>query len=524
MVSARAATVRQKLYFVLNSASLRLGAGFAVLFCVFAIPMVMNLYTLADLDRASEAASAREEIVKEVRKIGEICGRMDAAQKGLIASDGNIRVYVAQLQQGREEIRATFSKLLTRPLDEREQRHLMMLFSRTSVLSRHIFEQVVPAKQRVREGLASPAELAELEETGRDLLQKLERDNQGLVRLMELKTGVVADEARRAREFNRDVVRTTLVAGLLLSALAIFLTHRAIMRPINQMVAGTKALGSGNLDTRLEMPRLSDFRNLAESFNRMAQGLQAKQRQLIEAEKLATLGRFAAGVAHEINNPVAVILGYAKTLLGRQPKESPMRDGLEAIEEEARHCEKIISGLLDFARPGRQPAVSALSPAELVAEVIELSRVLRISPSARIDLDVIDRPVALELSRARLRQVVLNIVTNALDALGNRPGGQLRIEGRLEAQPFAEETSDPAAARALVLKFIDNGPGIPEEHLARIYEPFFTTKGDGTGLGLTITYGIVEAHGGQIEVESRQGEGTTFTVRIPAAPEGTDVA
>jgi signal transduction histidine kinase len=265
---------------------------------------------------------------------------------------------------------------------------------------------------------------------------------------------------------------------------------------------------------------VAEFRQLAESFNRMTEALQTHQRQLVEAEKLATVGRFAAGVAHEINNPIAVILGYARTLIGRQPPDERVREGLTAIEEEARHCEKIVSELLDFSRPAGEPDEKPVNPARVTAEVVEMARVLRIVGQTRVEVNVVDRPLALGVSRAGLRQIMLNFVTNAFEALRQVDGAELRIEGRLELPQTASEGPSPgqAAGPMFVLRFADNGPGIPEAHRDRLFEPFFTTKSGGTGLGLAITYTIVEAHGGQIQVESVEEAGTTFIVRLPVQP------
>ncbi|MDP6108299.1 MAG: HAMP domain-containing sensor histidine kinase, partial [Candidatus Brocadiia bacterium] len=327
-------------------------------------------------------------------------------------------------------------------------------------------------------------------------------------------------EAGAAWEKSRTIAWCTLAVGLAFGALTVFLTHRAIIRPINEIVDGTRALAGGDLTKRLSTPAVAEFRQLAESFNRMAEALQAHQRQLVESEKLATVGRFAAGVAHEINNPIAVILGYAKTLIGRQPPDERVREGLVAIEEEACHCEKIVSELLDFSRPAGEPDEEPVNPARVTAEVVEMARVLRIVGQTRVEVNVVDRPLALGMGRAGLRQIILNFVTNAFEALREVDGAELHIEGRVEPPQAGPEAPNPgqAAGPTFVLRFADNGPGIPEAHRDKLFEPFFTTKSEGTGLGLAITYAIAEAHGGQIQVEPGEEAGTTFIVRLPVQP------
>ena len=152
-----------------------------------------------------------------------------------------------------------------------------------------------------------------------------------------------------------------------------------------------------------------------------------------------------------------------------------------------------------------------------------VARVLRLTPDVEIDSDVTDEPVRLPFGRSRLRQVILNLASNALEALQEQTGGKLRIEGRLRPAPEdAEGRPLPAESRGeryLVLRFVDNGPGIAPEHQENLFEPFFTTRPAGTGLGLTVTYGIVDAHGGFLDFHSTEGNGSTFVVSLPVGGE-----
>jgi two-component system NtrC family sensor kinase len=232
--------------------------------------------------------------------------------------------------------------------------------------------------------------------------------------------------------------------------------------------------------------------------------LRAAQQQLVQAEKLASIGQLAAGVAHEINNPIGVILGFAQILVKRTPDTSPIYKPLATIEREGLRCKQIVQDLLDFARQNK-PVLSRVN----INDVIDAASDL-MPHHANSEKVQVTKTYASDLPRVladenQLQQVFLNILLNAYQAMPE--GGQLRIASR-------------AVGDEVQAVFADNGAGIPEENLKRIFDPFFTTKevGEGTGLGLSISYGIVEQHGGTIEVESEVGTGATFIIRLPVAP------
>jgi signal transduction histidine kinase len=234
------------------------------------------------------------------------------------------------------------------------------------------------------------------------------------------------------------------------------------------------------------------------------------ERQMLLAERLTTAGRLAAGVAHELNNPLATIAGCAESLLERTRDVDPgaikelgdLRGYLATIEEEAYRCKEITGTLLQFVRePGsrREPTdVNAL-----VSRGVELlahqSRFAASTIVTELDPDVHE----VKVNEGQLRQVLLGVAANGLEAMDGR--GRLTIRTRL-------------AGDEIVIEFADDGPGIPDEVLPRIFDPFFTTKaaGQGTGLGLAIAQGIVADHGGRIEVTSKPGAGTVFRVVLPA--------
>ena len=250
--------------------------------------------------------------------------------------------------------------------------------------------------------------------------------------------------------------------------------------------------------------------SLYEEVRRSYEQLRRSQDLLLRQEKLASLGRLAAGLAHEINNPLSSVAGFAEALQRRTQSEriqamEEFRDVAEYlafIQEEVGRATAIVRRLLDFARQ-REPSFEELDLASLVQDTVAMVRRQAAVTNKRIVLDLAPGLPGVQADRQMLQQVILNLLTNALDAIEDE--GEVRI------------TALPAPGQVEVL-VRDTGSGIPPEHLAKVLDPFFTTKevGKGTGLGLAISQGIMEQHGGSIEVRSDGvGKGTTVAVRIP---------
>ncbi|MBI5379056.1 MAG: PAS domain S-box protein, partial [Nitrospirae bacterium] len=246
------------------------------------------------------------------------------------------------------------------------------------------------------------------------------------------------------------------------------------------------------------------------------------QQQLLQAEKLSSIGQLVAGVAHEINNPLTGVLGYAEFLLAA-PQEEPTRRRLELINQEAQRMRRIMQNLLAFARRSR-PQKLPLQVNDLIRQTLELVEYeLRVS-NVQVELNL-DPQLPMVLGDPhQLQQVFFNLANNAHQAMPE--GGRLRVTSRVAQVDELPEPTRRLAAQApltihtrqwVELSFEDTGHGIAGEHLPRIFDPFFTTKGvgEGTGLGLSVSYGIVHEHGGEIQVQSRLGEGSTFTIHLP---------
>jgi two-component system NtrC family sensor kinase len=233
--------------------------------------------------------------------------------------------------------------------------------------------------------------------------------------------------------------------------------------------------------------------------------LQTTQTQLIQSEKLASMGQLAAGVAHEINNPLGTILLYSDIMRKEAPAESQHAKDLKLVMDEATRCKRIVSDLLNFARQNevlaQETDLNALVE-RVVAELKERPLFARVETILRLDESL----PAIQADAAQLRQVFVNLMDNAVEAMPE--GGRLTVATRRGDNNH------------VAVDVQDTGVGISEENLGRLFTPFFTTKpiGKGTGLGLAIVYGIVKMHRGQIDVKSQLGVGTTFTVTLPVEP------
>lgn len=232
------------------------------------------------------------------------------------------------------------------------------------------------------------------------------------------------------------------------------------------------------------------------------------ENQLNRSNKLASLGELAAGIAHEINNPLGIILGFAQDILEELPADSPLVDSLKIIEQETSRSVEVVKTLLDFARL-RPPQLSDNDLVQLLKDSLAL-----LIPKIKQNKITVKKELARGLPPAKIdpqliQQVFLNVLINAIQAMPS--GGELY----LDLEMAAEKKSDSRHPR-LQVTVRDSGQGIAPEHLDRIFDPFFTTKGSkGTGLGLSVCQRILEDHCGRMEVQSRVGRGTTCTILLP---------
>lgn len=330
---------------------------------------------------------------------------------------------------------------------------------------------------------------------------------------------------------NRVMLTFTGLAGLCAAILLVILSSitSTIINPLQGMVQATQKIAQGELNHKVAIDWRDEIGQLAESFNRMTENLKAAnenliqwsktlekkveertrelremQDYLIQSEKLASLGKMAAGIAHEINNPLTSILINAHLLLeklAKTEKKDEFYENLSLIAEETARCSQIVRGLLEFARQS-PPQKDFTDINDLLERTVTLLENKASFQNIKIIKNFEPNLPLIRLDRSKIQQVFWNLMVNACEAMPK--GGQLTIGTRLAANKQAIEVS-----------FMDNGVGIPAENLHKIFDPFFTTKASGTGLGLAICYGIIQQHQGLIEVRSEVGRGTVFTLILP---------
>lgn len=228
------------------------------------------------------------------------------------------------------------------------------------------------------------------------------------------------------------------------------------------------------------------------------------QKAMINQEKLASIGRLSAGVAHEINNPLTTILTTAMLLQEDLGPDDNAYHELDTIAKEALRCRKIVTSLLDFARQTK-PVKKEAKINDLIGESFALTRKQAVFKDVNLSLELADDLPPILVDAGQMQQSLINLIQNAIEA--TEPGGSITITSRFEKQK-----------KSIEIAVTDTGEGISAEDLRKIFDPFYTNKEQGTGLGLAITHGIVEQHGGKIEVSSQKGEGSTFTIRLPVDP------
>lgn len=327
------------------------------------------------------------------------------------------------------------------------------------------------------------------------------------------------------------VTRTfALIAVLSVAFLFVllYLSTTRIIRPLQRMAVAAREIARGDLSQKVRVTSRDEIGELADSFNRMTdhlreanvklvewgttlekkveertQELRDIQAHLVQSEKLASIGKLAAGIAHEINNPLGGILIYSHLILEDTPPGRPHHENLKKIVKETTRCKDIVKGLLDFARP-KEPEMSPTDIPEILDRCLAFTERQALFQNIRTVKSYAPALPRVVADGSQLQQVFMNIILNAAEAMNGQGALTLRVD--LDAD-----------RDEVVVEISDSGHGIKEEDKARLFEPFFTTKevGKGTGLGLAISYGIVRKHQGTIEVRSEVEQGATFKVRLP---------
>ena len=323
---------------------------------------------------------------------------------------------------------------------------------------------------------------------------------------------------------------TVAVIGFFLIIFISYLITRTITRPLSEMVDVTNRVAAGDLDYVIKIKSKDEIGQLAYSFNRMIASLKkmrreleewgntleqkvkhrteelaAMQRTLMQSQRLASLGKLAAGIAHEINNPLGGILVLSSLVMEDLPDSDPHRENLEEVIKQTMRCRDIVKGLLQFSRQ-EQGKTEYVNVNEVLNNTLALIEKQALFHNIKVKKNFQEDLPFILGDNSQLQQVFMNVILNAVQAMEE--------VGDLTLTTFRDKKDD-----LVVIEITDTGCGIPEDLIDRIFDPFFTTKevGEGTGLGLAIAYGIITRHNGRMSVKSKVGEGTTFTIKIPVA-------
>ncbi len=330
----------------------------------------------------------------------------------------------------------------------------------------------------------------------------------------------------------REQLLTSTVILAFAAAVALFLTSMIISRPLARVSEQARRIGRGDLSTKLTVRGSDEVAALVTELNAMCDSLrEARTRaseetekrvsaleQLRHADRLRTVGTLASGIAHELGTPLNVIAMRAKMIATGEVPPSDAPENARIIVSQTERVAKIVRQLLDFARR-RAPKRAETDLAELADRTTQLLAALAKKSNVELEVEPGEK-VVLSVDAAQIEQALTNLVINGIHAMPN--GGDLRIAVREEEA--APPRSPERKQRCAVVDVSDTGVGITKENLERIFEPFFTTKavGEGTGLGLSVTHGIIEDHGGWMHASSTPGKGTRFTLYLPAG--GADPA
>ena len=470
----------------------RLFVAFAGLVSVFAVSSFFALQSLREIHDGVLRMTQYEEGVRTALELASAVRDQYAHQAHtiILGNDSHLSFYA----DAERKVRHLTALVANRARSADERQWVRDIEIATTELDEIFRASIVPAVLR-----GSAADVQEEHGRAQVVVTLIQDRADRLVDRFEASIGAVEAHVVQVQHVAfRWTVFFLVGAPALAAAVGVFV-FRSVARPVAKLQAGAARLAEGDLRTRIDVDSPDEFGDLARQFNVMTSALKEHQERLVHSEKLAGIGRLAAGVAHEINNPLAVILGYLKIL--RKDAEGQLSEDLRVVEEEAIRAKEIVEGLLDLSRPlGVRPEVVDLRA--LSEETVTRLRDAKQLDGVRLSVEGEGR---VDGDPQKLRQVLLNLIRNATEAAGR--GGEVRV--RVDRVDGGVE-----------LSVADSGPGLGVEAQERLFEPFFTTKPRGTGLGLAVSKGIVHAHGGEIEVRESSLGGAQFTMRLPGPRAG----
>jgi len=308
-----------------------------------------------------------------------------------------------------------------------------------------------------------------------------------------------------------------ILSGVAIALLVSLVLSKSFLKPLKELVQRSQQLTEKNFDHQFNVDVDDEVDRLKKTFNYMVSSIKERDieieevyKQINEAKRLSTLGQLAAGVAHEINNPLGGIVVYANLLLEDTPPDDPRYSNIEKIIRESNRCKNIVKGLLDFARQSN-PKLEKADLNKIITEALNNIHWEAVFKNVHVTEKFGKNLPPVFIDASQIQEVFENIIRNAAEIMDT--SGELTITSRVK--------NGMGNSRILEILFADTGPGIAPEHIDYIFDPFFTTKrkGHGTGLGLAVSYGIIERHGGTITVQNRPGGGAVFTIQLPVVEE-----
>lgn len=392
--------------------------------------------------------------------------------------------WVERAQRGAETLESL--------IPDAERWRAVQVLEESRALDRVFRDLLVPAMKS-----GDRARVVEYHKQADELSQRATKQADFIARTVEERMAMDHTSATRATRAGLITGATCVLLVLVVSVMSTIRLRLAVLKPLEVLSAAARRFGSGDFESRVGPVGEGELRAVATAFDRMAEELDAREKRIIRNERMAAIGQLASGVAHEVNNPIQVIRGYLRTMTPDTPPDV-LEEELRILDEEAAACQRIAEDLVAFAR----------AP-DLDREEIDVPELLResvrrfggTSEGAAQQVHLTAEPSTILADSGRLRQVIWNLLVNA--AQFSDPGEPIQVTGRrLVGQGYEISVSD-------------TGPGIDPEDRERIFEPFFTKRSGGSGLGLALSLSIVRAHGGTISVEARAGRGATLRVRIP---------
>jgi len=479
-------SLRAKIFIILTGLVLTtLLGGSVTMFLVYRIGLLSNSVINHDIVALNAAQELDSALVM---------------QKGLLTYyflDGNPE-WLDQL----EKHRATFEELLKKARDSsytQTQRDILNQIDSRYIRYSYMRDQVIALYKKGER------------DSGYSLHQEIRPQFLAIRDLTDLYKAVYEQHIAQARSlmgsriaFINTLALVAMPLALIMGLLLAYILMRQVLQPVRQLALAADPGSDKHLDSD-EIKALSRrVHDLIENVDQTQTKLKWSHEHLLQSERLAQVGKLAAGVAHSIRNPLTSVKMRLFSLERTLDLVPSQKEDFEVISDEIRHIDTIVRNFLEFSRPPKLK-MQTVSPSDAVDMALQLLRHRLESYGVEVEVKRARRLPQISADPEQLKEVFVNLLVNACEMMNE--GGSIIIEER-------ERNKEPIG-RSLVIKVSDNGPGIPESIVDKVFEPFFSTKEEGTGLGLSIAHRIVGEHGGRLEVEAKEGHGTTFTITLP---------